>query len=128
VAELIQHSIMTKHLKDDKDEITTEVIMQEFKTAAAKDRIKTQQENKTQLRKQKSKYCKAEKRSTKIESRAKLLVYRKIQAAKETFHAGPSQYFKRGLLVLWENHCLCNSFKISESVSKTKVIQKWPNT
>jgi hypothetical protein len=125
VENMIQHP-NSSTLKDDKDQKSNRNNNAEIKTTTVeiepfrKKKIKFNSESRNQSVVKKEK-------STKLGSRAKLLVYRRIPLAKY-LHAGPSQYFKQGLLMVWENHCLCNSFKISELVSKTKVIQKWPNT
>jgi hypothetical protein len=52
VAELIQHSNLTKHLKDDKDKNCNRSNNAEIKTAAVKDRNKTQQENENSIQKE----------------------------------------------------------------------------
>jgi hypothetical protein len=49
VAELIQHSILTKHLKYDKDKIITEVVMQNLKQQQQKTELKCNKKIKLNL-------------------------------------------------------------------------------
>jgi hypothetical protein len=88
---MIQH-LNSRTLKDDKDEKSNRNNNAEIKTAAIKiepfrkKKIKFNSESRNQSDVKK-------KRSTKLGSKSKLLLYRRIPLEKD-IHASPSQYFK----------------------------------
>ena len=121
MANMIQHT-NSSTLKDDKDQKSNRNNNAKIIKAVVKIEPFRKKKIKFNSKSRNQSVVKQEK-STKLGSRAKLLVYRRIPLAKY-IHADPSQYFKRGLLMVWENLCLCNSLEISELVSKTRVIWK----
>jgi hypothetical protein len=68
VAELIQHSILTKHLKDDKDEIATEVIMQNLKQQQQKTELKHNKKIKLNLERKNQSTVKQRKEAKKLKA------------------------------------------------------------
>jgi len=68
VAELIQHSILTKHLKDDKDEIATEVIMQNLKQQQQKIELKRSKKIKLNLESRNQSTVKKRKEAQKLKA------------------------------------------------------------
>jgi hypothetical protein len=89
VAELIQHSNLTKHLKDDKDKKCNRSNNAEIKTTAVKDIKKRSKKIKFNSESRNQSVVKQKKEAQKIESRAKLLVYRKNTISKRSFTLVP---------------------------------------